>query len=86
MVELVDPQMIEVIVGASRHRTLHFGRAVSAEERVYILHSVECSTSQDVKVCEYSLALDKGIDEDEWVKDLAVVLRITEDGRLMPDG
>jgi hypothetical protein len=42
MTFLVPPENIEEIVGVSRHHDQHWGRAVSAQRRVYILHSQEC--------------------------------------------
>lgn len=67
MTELVDPSEIERIVGAKRHPTRHVGRAVSAEQTVYILHSRECRDSGvDLRECRFSLALDKGINKGLW--------------------
>lgn len=58
---------IEGIVGAHRHDSLHIGRAVSAEQRVYVLHSRECAARGiDLRQCEFSIALDEGIDLSLW--------------------
>jgi len=85
MSDKVDPDKIEEIVGVKRHATEHRGRAISAEERVYVLHSQECENQYpDPRDCPYSLALDSGIDEDEWVMDAPVTVRIL-DGRLLPE-
>lgn len=63
MSELVPPDEIESIVGAPRHPTEHYARAVSEDETVYILHSQECKDSGvDLRKCPFSRALDKGID------------------------
>ena len=63
MSNLVPPSEIEGIVGAHRHAVSHFGRAVSSEQTVYILHSRECVDSGvDLRDCPFSVALDKGID------------------------
>lgn len=63
MSRLEAADKIEGIVGAKRHPTDHLGRAVSAEQRVYVLHSAECLASGiDLRECEYSLALDRGIE------------------------
>lgn len=63
MSTLVDPTEIEDIVGAKRHPTQHLGRAVTAERMVYVLHSQECLDSGiDLRDCEYSIALNKGIE------------------------
>jgi hypothetical protein len=77
--DLVDPARIEEIVGVPRHERIHFGRAVSKEQTVYILHSQRCVNNTPVlRDCIYSLALDKGIDLNHWEKyqDRPVVLRI----------
>lgn len=81
MTDLVPATDIERIVGAQRHATLHLGRAVSDEQTVYILHSQQCLDSGiDLRACEYSLALDNGIEPDDWDgrEDLAVVLEIVD--------
>lgn len=83
MTDLVPAEVIERRVGARRHHTLHLGRAVSAEQKVYILHSVECrESSPDLRTCKFSLALDRGIDLSRWVEDTPVVL-VMERGRLL---
>jgi hypothetical protein len=86
MSALVDPTEIERVVGANRHATEHLGRAVSSKQTVYILHSRECLDSGiDLRDCDYSLALDDGIDLDDWWdnEDCAVVLGV-DSGRLVP--
>ena len=80
----VDSAKIEGIVGIDRHPTKHYGRAVSAEQTVYVLHSKVClGNTPDLRDCGYSLALDEGIDVDRWVQDVPVEL-IIESGRLVP--
>ncbi len=77
MTDLVPTDQIERIVGARRHPHQHLGRAVSAEQTVYILHSEACRDSGiDLRDCAYSKALDNGIDMDWWHQhqDQAVVL------------
>lgn len=84
--DLVDPDEIEQIVGARRHPHQHLGRAVSAEQTVYVLHSQRCKDSGiDLRECEWSWALDNGIDLADWkgYEDRAVVLAIIHD-RLFP--
>ena len=87
MSNLVPPSEIEGIVGAHRHAVSHFGRAVSSEQTVYILHSRECVDSGvDLRDCPFSVALDKGIDlVGPWRghEDEAVVLTIVN-GKLEP--
>lgn len=91
MSELVDPASIEQIVGVTRHATEHYGRAVSAEQTVYILHSQQCKDSSiDLRQCPYSIALDRGIEHPyPWtgwrrLQDQPVRLEISR-GYLMPD-
>lgn len=85
MTSLVSPVDIERIVGAPRHDTDHLGRAVSAEQTVYIMHSRECLASAvDLRDCEYSVALDGGIDTQLWIQDRPVRLAVHK-GELMPD-
>ncbi|WP_032363992.1 hypothetical protein [Rhodococcoides fascians] len=80
MSEIVPAEDIEKIVGAPRAHRDHIGRAVSKEQRVYILHSKQCLASrQDVRTCEYSIAMDRGIDVEYWwlgCEDMPVVLAI----------
>lgn len=86
MSDLVATDQIETIVGARRHATGHLARAVSAEQTVYVLHSVQCLTSGvDLRLCEYSLALDRGIDADDWHgwEDAPVVVDM-DGGLLVP--
>lgn len=80
MSEIVPAEEIEKIVGAKRHRKLHVGRAVSDEQRVYIMHSQQCLARQsDLRQCEYSIALDRGIDVEYWwlgCQDMPVALAV----------
>lgn len=83
MTDRVPADQIEEAVGIQRHSTFHYGRAVSAERRVYILHSQECRDHyQDLRDCPYSRALDLGITEADWTMDTPVLLMIW-DGRLI---
>lgn len=86
MSEPVDPTRIEQIVGVKRHRQVHYGRAVSSERTVYILHSQQCLDSGvDLRQCRFSRALDRGIEMARWGyrQDMAVVLGVWN-GRLIP--
>ena len=84
MADLVPPEDIEQIVGEPRDATMHTGRAVTAEQRVYILHSQACRDSGiDVRDCPFSVALDRGVDLSLWEKDVPVLLGVTDDGRLV---
>lgn len=83
MSDLVPAESIEQIIGAARHLTNHIGRAVSAEQTVYILHSRVCLDSGiDLRKCPYSLALDRGINPATWEEDVATRLGIVG-GRLV---
>ena len=63
MSRIESADKIEGIVGAKRHAVDHIGRAVTAESRVYILHSERCRAQYaDLRECPYSRALDRGID------------------------
>lgn len=88
MTRLESADKIEAKVGAKRHPTEHRGRAVSVTQRVYILHSQECvARGIDLRKCEYSEALDLGIDLAVWgdFQDVPVVLGIdAEYGDLEP--
>ncbi|MDO8308585.1 MAG: hypothetical protein Q7V58_09570 [Actinomycetota bacterium] len=69
MSDLVPSDRIEGIVGVQRHPAAHFGRAVSSEERFYILHSQQClDTFADLRECPFSIALDGG-ELGEWRLD-----------------
>jgi hypothetical protein len=83
MTDLVDPAEIEGIVGAVRHPLRHLGRAVAAEETVYILHSMRCKNSGiDLRACAYSRLLAHGIDLTVWAgwEDRPVVLGLGRPG------
>jgi hypothetical protein len=81
--DLVPAEDIEQIVGVQRHTSEHFGRAVSGEERFYILHSRACRNSGiDLRECPFSVALDRGIDPAEWIPDVPTMLDLV-DGRLV---
>jgi hypothetical protein len=85
MSDLVPAGEIEDIVGAKRHPTAHYARAVSAQQTVYILHSIECYfTGRDLRECPFSLAMDEGIDLDCWDEDVPVWVAINAAGRLVP--
>jgi len=86
MTDLVPAADIERIVGVARHPKVHYGRAVSSERTVYILHSRECLESGiDLRECRFSIALDRGIKAETWgdFEDVPVAVGVW-DGRLMP--
>lgn len=80
MTNLVPASEIEQLVGARRHPTRHFARAVSKEEIVYILHSAGCRDSgRDLRECWFSMALDKGIRDADWASHMDQPVRVTID-------
>lgn len=82
----IPASAVVALVGVGRHATEHWGRTDSNEEQVYILHSKECRDArEDLTQCEYSIALDEGIDSDDWVEfeDKPVRLEI-RNGTLTP--
>lgn len=82
MSRIESAEKIEATVGAERHDTDHLARAVAAEQRVYVLHSKECvARGIDLRECEYSEALDLGIDMGVWkhFQDAAVKVVIDEE-------
>ena len=86
MSDLVPPEQIEAIVGVKRHHQAHYGRSVSTEQRVYILHSERSRDSGiDLRECRFSQALDRGIRPESWAgfEDVAVALGVWND-RLIP--
>lgn len=84
MTDVVPAEDIERIVGVPRHPLLHIARAVSAEQRVYVLHSHRCLTEHaDLRLCPFSLALDNGIFSDEWTEDEPVAVTVVNE-RLTP--
>lgn len=86
MSDLVPAEDIERIVGVMRQYHAHYGRAVSSEQVVYILHSKLCLESGiDLRDCPFSVALDQGIDEQRWTgyEDVPVMLDIRH-GELVP--
>ncbi len=89
MSKLESSETIEATVGSQRHPVRHIGRAVSAEQRVYVLHSERCRADfgKGLTSCPYSRALDLGILPQEWAgfEDMAVALKISKaTGRLLP--
>jgi hypothetical protein len=76
----VPADLIEGIVGATRHPTRHYAKAVSSEQVVYILHSAQCRESRnDLRECVFSRALDNGINVARWAGFLDVPVRVTID-------
>lgn len=87
MSELESAATIESKVGAKRHSIKHLGRAVTGEQRVYILHSEACCRSMpDLRECGFSRALDRGIKINDWegFMDVPIVLGIDPDDVLCP--
>lgn len=89
MSRVESAETIEATVGTQRHTVDHIGRAVSAEQRVYILHSQRCREMYaDLRQCPYSRAIDRGIDPKRWegFEDQPVKLWISVyEHRLVPE-
>lgn len=86
MANLVPSHLIEDIVGVKRHPDHHIGRAVSSEEMMYILHSRQCF-SEDMLNCEFTWALDRGIEMSKWGHHLDIPVKLEIDGgHLVPGG
>lgn len=86
MTDLVNSTEISAIVGVPRQQSAHMARAVSAEGKVYILHSESClKYGKDLRECRYSKALDRGIDQKTWTgwQDKPVQLCVVK-GELLP--
>lgn len=90
--DLVPAQDIEGIVGVPRGRH-HVVRRVFTEQRIYILHSIECAAEQpDLRDCSYSTSLDNyglidaGVDGEfyEWPEDVPIAVSLDENGFLRP--
>jgi hypothetical protein len=88
MTNLVNPVHIEQIVGVKRHPQRHYGRAVSDEQTLYILHSQRCrDKGLDLRDCRFSVALDRdGIELEVWddLQDRPVILGLDLQERLIP--
>lgn len=91
MSDLVNPDEIEVIVGVKRHSTWHYAHYISDWRVVYILHSFACKeTTPDLRTCEYSIALDHGIENQiPWIfwrdlQDEPVPVEILSERWLIP--
>jgi hypothetical protein len=82
MSERVPPEVIESAVGRERHPTDHYGRARGGV--FYVLHSAECLAAvEDLRKCEFSLAMDNGLEYEHWHEDGPFKLAI-KDGKLVP--
>ena len=65
MSDRVDSDKIEEIVGTYRRIYAHVARCVDDEQKVYLLHPHNCKDRyDDLRDCEYSLAMDNGVDRD----------------------
>ncbi len=86
MTDLVPTADIERLVGARRHPIHHLARLDSASSTVYILHSLTCLDSGiDLRECRWSLSLDAGIREEEWLPDETLLVAPMRSG-LLPFG
>jgi len=86
MSNLVNSKEIEEIIGAPRNRKAHFGKLITAEDKIYIMHSYECVfKNEDLRQCEFSKAMDHSTPEKLWNKfeDKTVLLGVMS-GSLVP--
>lgn len=84
MTDNVNPEDIERIVGVARSSWAHYGKADSREEKIYILHSGQClNRYEDLRDCPFSLALDAGVDIEEWRLNVPLLLGVYNN-RLSP--
>ena len=87
MSTLVDPGEIETIVGARRHSVKHLGRLITETRTVYVLHSHLCrNTGRDLRECEFSIAMDEGVDWTLFTEQLdrPIIMGVDSRGLLMP--
>lgn len=94
MAELQKSGVVERVVGLPRHPTIHQGRLVGEDDdaargEVWILHSQQCldnmlGTTGGLQACEYSRALDGGINLSHWQVDVSCPVVIDELGELRP--
>jgi hypothetical protein len=87
VVDRVPASEIETLVGIDRHPVRHYGRADSRAGKFFILHSDECRRApESITQCEYSLALERGLNEADWYfyEDCPVVLGFDEHDNLVP--
>lgn len=87
MSELVPTDQIEEIVGVKRHPNSHYGRAVTATQTFYILHSQACvDSTPDLRECPFSTAMDRGIKGLGARTDQAVRLDVASGYLVVPVG
>ena len=87
MTDLIKPDEIEILVGTRRHPIWHIGKVDTARQQVYIMHSYQRRHSGiDLRVCTFSLALDQGLQDEDWegMQDVPVVLALGPTLRLVP--
>lgn len=87
MANLVPADQIEALVSARRHSVKHLGRHDTATDTIYILHSEQCrAQTDDLRDCAFSIALDDGVDEDDWdaYHDRPIALAVDSEGFLCP--
>lgn len=88
MTRTEDPDKILEIMGVERHPTRHYARAVTADQRIYILHSQACvNQHEDLRDCGISMALDGMLDESvrplfDWELDKLLSVRLIQHGHL----
>lgn len=86
MADRVDPDKIELIVGRKRGVRAHYGKVVTEERMVYILHSQTCFDNDDLMICKYTQALERGLRADDWIgwENTPVRLKVNDTNFLVP--
>lgn len=78
MSQLQSASDVLAVVGVERQATVHYGKLLDGE--VWILHSQECldaaANGGDLRDCDFSKALDVGIDPRQWHEGVACPLRV----------
>lgn len=76
MLDVMEPEVAQEIVGMQRSPVYHYGRAAFGE--MYILHSGSCFDGGSMESCVYSRALEAGRVDDALESDLPVRLSVNE--------
>lgn len=81
MLDVMEPDVAQDIVGMQRSPVYHYGRA--AVGTMYILHSTACLEADRITECPYTRAMVSGNMADGLESDTPVRLSVNE-GQLRP--
>jgi len=77
MAEKMTPEDVDRVFssrGVNRHTNVHVAIALSEDQTVYVLHSKKCLERTGGRFdCEFTDALQWGIEVDDWVEDVPLV-------------